>query len=142
MVSTSLYVLLAFLAGAGASLAGVWMGGLVRRESALEVENRHLAEEIARLRAASMLADGRVKLLEEVRDRLEQELDRTKKEEAARGEVYVPPDEDGGTLGSGLEEIIGRQPDPGPLGDAVLAGHARFVEQMSRLSNPSTGENP
>ena len=137
-----IFIIISFLAGAAALAAGVWLGGMVKRESALTVENDYLKEQIAQFKAEAMLAEGRIKLLEEARARLEQDIERSKKAEEAKGEIFVPSDDDGGTLGNGIEDVIGNPPDPGPLGDVTVAAHTRFAEQVARLTNPSTGENP
>jgi hypothetical protein len=139
MIPISIYILLAFLLGAAAAMGGVWLGGLVKQESSLRVENQHQADEIARLHADGLLSNSRIDLLRETIERQEKQIDQGQAREAARGEVVDLGDETGGLLQGKLDDLIGSPPDPGPLSNNLLSQHRRLTEQLSAVANPTPG---
>ena len=145
MIPITIYVLIAMLFGAGCAmigaiiaLGGVYLGGMVQRESALTIENQHLNEEIARLHADSMLADNRLELARENIGDLEKRLELKEKKEAETG-VYVsaPVDPAGVTLGSYMKEVDDRDAEQA-LGSEIFSHSKRLQEQLMR----NLAENP
>ena len=135
MIPIGVYNLVAFLLGAAALAAGVWLGGLVKHRSALVVRNDFLRDEIARLKADLLLADGRTRILDEACVRMEQEAEKVKEEEAAKG-VYISNTPGPGelTLGSIAKEVDDEEV-ANALGEEILAGSKRLQEQLMKNAN-------
>jgi len=137
-IIVAIAIILSALAGATATAVGVWLGGLVKHQSALAVENQYLREETAKFKAEAMIFEGRIKLLDEARANLEKQCAEKEAAESAKGD-YIPANSDpsGGTLSQGgILKDTSDEEAAQALGDNLFANSKRLQDQLLRTANP------